>query len=80
MWDVKKREYAVLWLDNTAVFTFAADEIGHAKPSADRIPMLYTNPPVAAFTRHSVTTGRPTDGRGQSTILTRPARHRRSQR
>ena len=43
-WDAKKSEYAVLWLDNTAVFTFAADGIGHAKPDGDRIPMLFTDP------------------------------------
>jgi hypothetical protein len=43
-WDVKKSEYAVLWLDNTAVFTFAADGIGHAKPDGDRIPMRFTDP------------------------------------
>src|SRR3954469_17303652 len=40
VWDAKKLEYAVLWLDNTAVFTFAADGIGHAKRDGDRIPML----------------------------------------
>ena len=43
-WDAKKSEYAVLWLDNTAVFTFAADGIGHAKPDGDRIPMLFRDP------------------------------------
>jgi hypothetical protein len=43
-WDAKKSEYAVLWLDNTAVFTFAADGIGHAKRDGDRIPMLFTDP------------------------------------
>jgi hypothetical protein len=43
-WDAKKSEYAVLWLDNTAVFTFAADGIGHAKPDGDRIPMLFADP------------------------------------
>ena len=43
-WDAKKGEYAVLWLDNTAVFTFAADGIGHAKPDGDRIPMRFTDP------------------------------------
>ena len=43
-WDAKKSEYAVLWLDNTAVFTFAADGIGHAKPDGDRIPMRFTDP------------------------------------
>jgi len=31
-WNAKTSEYAVLWLDNTAVFTFAADGIGRAKP------------------------------------------------
>ena len=36
--------YAVLWLDNTAVFAFNADGIGRAKPDGDRIPMLFTDP------------------------------------
>jgi hypothetical protein len=43
-WDAKTSEYAVLWLDNTAVFTFAADGIGHAKYDGDRISMLFTDP------------------------------------
>ena len=48
-WDAKKSEYAVLWLDNTAVFTFAADGIGHAKPDGDRITMLFTDPEGGGF-------------------------------
>ena len=44
VWDPKKREYAVLWLDNTAAFTFDAAGIGHAKPDGDRIPMLFKDP------------------------------------
>jgi hypothetical protein len=44
VWDAKKAEYAVLWLDNTAVFTFGAEGIGHAKPDGDRIPMLFKDP------------------------------------
>ena len=44
VWDAKKREYAVLWLDNTAAFNFAAEGIGHATPDGDRIPMLFTDP------------------------------------
>jgi hypothetical protein len=44
VWDGKKTEYAVLWLDNTAAFTFGAEGIGHAKPDGDRIPMLFRDP------------------------------------
>jgi hypothetical protein len=44
VWDAKNTEYAVLWLDNTAPFTFGADGIGHAKPDGDRIPMLFKDP------------------------------------
>jgi hypothetical protein len=44
VWDAKKSEYAVLWLDNTAAFNFSAEGIGHAKPDGDRIPMLFRDP------------------------------------
>jgi hypothetical protein len=44
VWDAKKTEYAVLWMDNTAPFTFGADGVGHAKPDGDRIPMLFRDP------------------------------------
>ena len=44
VWDAKKTEYAVLWLDNTAVFTFGSEGIGRAKPDGDRIPMLFKDP------------------------------------
>lgn len=40
VWDAKKGEYAVLWLDNTAATNFAPEGIGHAKPDGDRIPMV----------------------------------------
>jgi hypothetical protein len=40
VWDVKKSEYAVLWLDNTAATNFAPEGIGHAKPDGDRIPIV----------------------------------------
>ena len=41
VWDATKSEYAILWLDNTAPFNFAAEGIGHAKPEGDRIPILF---------------------------------------
>lgn len=44
VWEAKKAEYAVLWLDNTAAFAFDAEGIGHAKPDGDRIPMLFRDP------------------------------------
>lgn len=44
VWDAKKNEYAVLWLDNTAPFMFGVDGIGHAKPDGDRIPILFKDP------------------------------------
>lgn len=40
VWDAKKGEYAVLWLDNTAATNFAPEGIGHAKPDGDRIPIV----------------------------------------
>jgi hypothetical protein len=44
VWDAKKSEYSVLWLDNTAPFAFAEEGIGHAKPDGDRIPMIFRDP------------------------------------
>jgi hypothetical protein len=44
VWDAKKDEYAVLWLDNTAAFTFGAEGIGHATPDGDRIPIVFRDP------------------------------------
>ena len=41
VWDAKKSEYAVRWLDNTAASSFAAEGIGHAKPDDDRIPIIW---------------------------------------
>ena len=41
VWDTKKSEYAVMWLDNTAATDFAAEGIGHAKPDGDRIPFIF---------------------------------------
>ena len=41
VWDAKKSEYVVMWLDNTAATNFAAEGIGHAKPDGDRIPFIF---------------------------------------
>lgn len=41
VWDPKKSEYAVMWLDNTAATNFAAEGVGHAKPDGDRIPIRW---------------------------------------
>ena len=41
VWDAKKGEYAVMWLDNTAATNFAAEGVGHAKPDGDRIPFIF---------------------------------------
>jgi hypothetical protein len=41
VWDAKKSEYAIMWLDNTAATNFAAEGIGHAKPDGDRIPLIF---------------------------------------
>lgn len=38
VWDQENKEYAVMWLDNTARTNFAAEGVGHAKPDGDRIP------------------------------------------
>jgi hypothetical protein len=40
VWDAKKGEFAVLWLDNTAATNFEPEGIGHAKPDGDRIPII----------------------------------------
>jgi hypothetical protein len=41
VWDAKKAEYAVMWLDNTAATNFGAEGIGHAEPDGDRIPFIF---------------------------------------
>jgi hypothetical protein len=41
VWDAKKGEYAVMWLDNTAATNFAAEGVGHAKPDGNRIPFIF---------------------------------------
>ena len=41
VWDAKKREYAVMWLDNTAATNFAPEGVGHATPDGDRIPIVW---------------------------------------
>ena len=41
VWDAKNREYAIMWLDNTAATNFAPEGVGHAKPDGDRIPIVW---------------------------------------
>jgi hypothetical protein len=41
VWDKTKREYSVMWLDNTAATNFAAEGVGHAKAGRDRIPFIF---------------------------------------
>ena len=41
VWDAKKSEYAIMWLDNTAATNFAPEGVGHAKPDGDRIPFIF---------------------------------------
>jgi ketosteroid isomerase-like protein len=43
VWDAKKREYAVMWLDNTAATNFAPEGVGHATPDGDRIPIVWND-------------------------------------
>ena len=43
VWDAKKGEYAVLWLDNTATTHFEPAGIGHAKADGNRIPIVIKN-------------------------------------
>ncbi len=40
-WDKDKREFAVMWLDNTATTNFSADGVGHAKPVGNKIPIIW---------------------------------------
>lgn len=42
VWDPQPKEYALLWLDNTAATNFSGEGIGHAVPEGDRIPFLFT--------------------------------------
>jgi hypothetical protein len=49
VWDAKKGEYAVLWLDNTAATHFEPEGIGHAKPDGDRIPIVINDVDGAAI-------------------------------
>lgn len=44
VWDAKKGEYAVLWLDTSGPYNFSGDGIGHAKPATDRIALLFNDP------------------------------------
>lgn len=41
VWDARKHEYAVMWLDNTAATNFAPEGVGHATPDGDRIPIVW---------------------------------------
>lgn len=41
VWDAKKSEYAIMWLDNTAATNFAPEGIGHAKPDGDRLRFIF---------------------------------------
>jgi hypothetical protein len=41
VWDPARKEYAVMWLDNTAATNFGPEGIGHARPDGDRIPFIY---------------------------------------
>ena len=40
-WDPKNGEYVVMWLDNTGTTNFAAEGVGHGKPTGDRIPFVW---------------------------------------
>ena len=39
--DAAAREYAVLWLDNTASGAFSPEGIGHAKPEGESLPFVF---------------------------------------
>ncbi len=41
VWDPKRSEYALLWLDNTAATDFSGEGVGHAKPEGERLPFLF---------------------------------------
>lgn len=40
-WDKANEEFAVMWLDNTAVTNFSADGVGHGKPVGNKIPFVW---------------------------------------
>lgn len=40
-WDKAKKEFVVMWLDNTATTNFSPDGVGHGQPDGDRIPFVW---------------------------------------
>lgn len=40
-WDEDNAEYAVMWLDNTAVTNFAEEGVGRGTPTGDEIPFAW---------------------------------------
>jgi len=47
--DPRSREYAVMWLDNTAYGAFAPAGVGHAHAAGDSIPFLFRYSDTASF-------------------------------
>lgn len=47
--DPRSREYAVMWLDNTAYGAFAPAGVGHAQASGDSIPFLFRYSDTTSF-------------------------------
>lgn len=41
VWDEENREYAMMWLDNTAPTNFAEEGVGHAKLNGNRLPFVW---------------------------------------
>jgi hypothetical protein len=49
VWDQPTRQYAVLWLDNTAAGPFDPQGVGHAAAAGDSIPFVFRNGNVESF-------------------------------
>lgn len=47
--DPRSREYAVMWLDNTAYGAFAPAGVGHAQAAGDSIPFLFRYSDTTSF-------------------------------
>ena len=82
VWDAIKHEYAVMWLDNTAVTNFAPDGIGHAKPNGDLIPIIWKDREVqeTEFITLSRTVAPKIRGHGRSITWINPGKHLRSRK
>jgi hypothetical protein len=60
MWDAPSRQYACLWLDNTAAAPFDPGGVGHGTPAGDSIPFIFRDSSSDGF-RNTFVYDRATD-------------------